>query len=161
MLVEVLSGALVSPPTPASSVVEAVKCSVSVHRLKSEQSLLEYAGAGGAVPFDRSRALRPFSIVSIPCGCGRDRTNAIYLKETPIRLAERQATWQLRFVGSGLIWSVKSSGIPTGLATSRQAPVSDKLRTTQSTVAAAPKIIDAPLSVRTRGLARFSIIHSD
>jgi hypothetical protein len=31
---------------------------------------------------------------------GRDRTNATYLKETPIRLAERQATWQSRFVGS-------------------------------------------------------------
>src|SRR6185369_2244475 len=90
-----------------------------------------------------------------------DRMNAIYLNETPIRLAERQATRQSRFVGSGLIWSVKSSGIPTGLATSRQAPVSDKLRTRQSTVDAAPKIIDPPLSVRTRGLARFSIIRSD
>lgn len=59
-----------------------------------------------------------------------------------------------------MIWSVKSSGIPTGLATSKQAPVSDKLRTTQSTVDP-PNTIDAPLSVRTRGLARFSVIQCE
>jgi hypothetical protein len=49
-------------------------------------------------------------------------------------------------------------GDTNGASTSKQAPVSDKLRTTQSTVDATPNMVDPPLRVRTRGLARFSII---
>jgi hypothetical protein len=40
-----------------------------------------------------------------------------------MRLAERHATRQFRFTNSGLIRSVNSSGMPTGLPTSNAAPV--------------------------------------
>jgi hypothetical protein len=60
---------------------------------------------------------------------------------------------QFRLRILGLIRRVKLSGIPTGLATSRQAPVSDMLRITQS-IPAVPKVIDAPFSVRSLGLFR-------
>lgn len=68
-------------------------------------------------------------------GCGR---SGLYVNCTPILWNERHATWQFRFTNSGLINSVKSSGIPTVLLTSRQAPVSDILRMMQSIAAASP-----------------------
>ena len=49
----------------------------------------------------------------------------------PIRLSFIQATWQGRLMWSLSISSVKVSGIPIGLATSRHAPETETLRTTQ------------------------------
>jgi hypothetical protein len=57
---------------------------------------------------------------------------------------------QDRLVRSGLITSVKVSGIPIGLSTSRQAPVLERLRTMQSMLPAWSKEIDPPLMVRCR-----------
>ena len=53
-------------------------------------------------------------------------------KATPIRLSLRQTTWQRRCKPSVGRTSVNWVGIPSGLATSSAAPVSDKLRTAQS-----------------------------
>lgn len=80
----------------------------------------------------------------------------VQVKRTPMRLDARQTTWQFRFTNSGLISSVKSSGMPTGLSTSRAAPLSDIFRMMQSMAAATPKMIEPPLKVRSRGLPRKS-----
>ena len=81
---------------------------------------------------------------------------AAYLKRTPIRCAERHATSQDRVKTSGLMMSLKSSGMPIGPLTSKQAPVSERLRTTQSTAGALAKRIEPPLNVRCRWLLRCS-----
>ena len=82
------------------------------------------------------------------------------MNRTPILRAARQATQQLRFKCSGLIRSVKSSGMPTELSTSRQAPVTDKLRMTQSMAAAKPNRIEPPFRVRCLGFWRGLVITS-
>src|SRR5215467_8405878 len=63
-----------------------------------------------------------------------------YLKRTPTRPADRQATSQVLFSSSGLISSEKLSG--TGACTSRHAPVLDRLRMMQSTSHADPNEIE-------------------
>ena len=79
-----------------------------------------------------------------------------YLKRTPIRCAERHATSQDRVKISGLMMSLKKSGMPIGPLTSKQAPVSERLRTVQSMAGAFAKQIEPPLNVRCRWLLRCS-----
>jgi hypothetical protein len=76
------------------------------------------------------------------------------VKRTPIRRAERHTIWHVRNKLSGFMTSVKSSGMPMGLVTSRQAPSSETLRTTQSIPAARLKEIVPDFNVRDRGVAR-------
>jgi len=76
--------------------------------------------------------------------------SALHTNRTPMRFADRQATLQSRFRNSGFIKSVNRSGIPTGLSTSKAAPVSDILRIVQSIAAATPNMMEPPLKVRSR-----------
>lgn len=85
-------------------------------------------------------------------------TSLHYLKHTPIRCAERHATLQDRVKISGLMMRLKLSGIRVGLATSRQAPLSEMLRTMQSMAGALAKQIEPPLYERCRGLLRRSSV---
>ena len=96
--------------------------------------------------------------LQLASGRTRPPTEAAYLKRTPIRCAVRQATSQDRVRISGLTMSWKLSGIPNGLTTSRQAPVSDRFRIIQSVDAPAPGEIVPPLNVRCRGLVRCSAL---
>ena len=65
--------------------------------------------------------------------------------------------YQLRNRLSDLMTSVNSSGMPSGLVTSRQAPSSEMFRTTQSIPAARSKDIVPDFKMRDRGVVRFSI----
>jgi hypothetical protein len=78
----------------------------------------------------------------------RPPTEAAYLKCTPIRCADRHATSQDRVKISGLMMSLKLSGIPIRLETSKHAPVSERLRTMQSMAGEFAKQIEPPLNVR-------------
>ena len=82
------------------------------------------------------------------------RRAGLHSNLTPTFRAVRQTTRQRRLMASGRIMSVNSSGIPSGLSTSRQAPVSDRLRTRQSNVVLWPKTMLPALRVRRRGLLR-------
>lgn len=79
------------------------------------------------------------------------------MNSTPMRLADRQITRQFRFINSGLISSVNSSGMPTGLSMSRAAPAFDKFLIVQSMATAVPNMMEPPLKVRCRDMRRFSI----
>jgi|SRR4051812_3460487 hypothetical protein len=70
-----------------------------------------------------------------------------YLKCTPTRFAERQATMHCRLSSSGLMMSVTASGNAAGPGNSISAPVADRLRMTHSMTP--PGIdTDPPLKVR-------------
>jgi hypothetical protein len=76
-----------------------------------------------------------------------------YRKRTPILRGVRQATSQPRFKHSGLMISVKVSGMAVGCSISRQAPLSERLRMTHSYRPRSNEI-EPPLKVRCRGAFR-------
>ena len=81
-----------------------------------------------------------------------------YLKTIPIRFLLLHMTRHECLVWSGRTTRVKSSGIPTGLTTSRFAPVLDKFRIVQSMAPPRWNEIVPPLRVRLRGALRFSFM---
>jgi hypothetical protein len=134
--------------------------------------------AFGRVMSDRSAACwqllnhRPFRRRPLVCGvegtaalfmkswtsprCRRWITPAMrrgYRKRTPILRGVRQATSQPRFKHSGLMISVKVSGMAVGCSISRQAPLSERLRMTHSYRPRSNEI-EPPLKVRCRGAFR-------
>ena len=80
----------------------------------------------------------------------------IFLWRTPILPVARHATRQDRCTPSGLIISMKLSGKAIVFSISRQAPVSETLRTMHSRPVANLNEIDPPLNVRLRLLLRGS-----
>src|SRR5262249_13763857 len=74
---------------------------------------------------------------------------ASYWNQTPNRLALLHFTLHGRTVCSGAIKSSNASGMPTTVSTCRQAPLSERLRTMQSTTEVLRlKMIFPDLSVR-------------
>lgn len=82
-----------------------------------------------------------------------------YSNRTPIRASDRHATTHDRLRISGLINSVKVSGMPSG-ETSKPAPFSEILRMMQSRAGRVPIRIEPLFSVRCLGLARRSFMAS-
>ena len=86
-----------------------------------------------------------------------DQYQAAYTNLTPMLRSERHLTSHDLLMVSGLMMRMNWSGIPMGLPISSKAPVSDKLRTVQSTRPRSNEIVP-PLKVRCLELARFSSI---
>jgi hypothetical protein len=81
-----------------------------------------------------------------------------YRNSTPIRSVERHANRQRRGSLSRSSTNSNSSGIPSGLVTSRQAPVFDRFRTVQLIVAPRWRNeITPPFRTRARAVLRFSV----
>ena len=79
---------------------------------------------------------------------------------TPMRVAFRHLTRARRLIPSCGMIIVKLSGIPTGVATSKEAPVAERLRTWQSITPAGPNAIIPAFKTLRRCVARRSSIES-